>query len=323
MPQEHIFNIDSSRAPLIFGTHNNNIKYIEELTKARISDKSNKLTVNGPQTTINQITFILESLNKKLDQGKSSITHSDIDAALRFWKEKHAIEDEFEEKASVKSKKNDIIIKTRKKTIAPRSPSQGAYMKAMQSHEMVFGTGPAGTGKTYLAVAQGVQMFLNGEVERLIFTRPAVEAGESLGFLPGDLKDKVDPYLRPIYDALHDMLPMDFMLKKMEEGDIEVAPLAFMRGRTLSHAFVILDEAQNTTVTQMKMFLTRMGEATRMVITGDLTQTDLPHGQISGLRDAVKTLDGIPEITTHYFTSKDVVRHKLVGKIVRAYEDEK
>lgn len=194
-------------------------------------------------------------------------------------------------------------------------------MKAIQNHEMVFGMGPAGTGKTYLAVAQGVQMYLEGKVERLIFTRPAVEAGENLGFLPGDMKDKVDPYLRPIYDALHDMLPTDFMLKKIEDGDIEVAPLAFMRGRTLSHAFVILDEAQNTTNTQIKMFLTRMGEATRMVITGDLTQTDLPRGQISGLHDAVDTLSGIPEIGMHYFSSEDVVRHKLVGKIVKAYEN--
>lgn len=164
-------------------------------------------------------------------------------------------------------------------------------------------------------------MFLAGQVERLIFTRPAVEAGENLGFLPGDMREKIDPYLRPIYDALNDMLPSDFMMKKMEEGCIEVAPLAFMRGRTLSNAFVILDEAQNTTRTQMKMFLTRMGEASRMVITGDLTQTDLPRGQVSGLRDAVETLENIPEIAMHYFDSSDVVRHKLVSKIVHAYDE--
>ena len=193
-------------------------------------------------------------------------------------------------------------------------------MRSIRNHEMVFGLGPAGTGKTYLAVAEAVSMFLDGKVERLIFTRPAVEAGESLGFLPGDMQEKIDPYLRPIYDALHDMLPQDFMMKRMEAGDIEVAPLAFMRGRTLSHAFVILDEAQNTTPTQMKMFLTRMGEASRMVITGDLTQTDLPRGQISGLRDAVNTLQDVSDIAMHYFTGNDVVRHKLVSKIVKAYD---
>ena len=186
---------------------------------------------------------------------------------------------------------------------------------------MVFGLGPAGTGKTYLAVAAGVSAFLHGDVERLIFTRPAVEAGENLGFLPGDLKEKVDPYLRPIYDALHDMIPMEILIKKMESGEIEIAPLAFMRGRTLSNAFVILDEAQNATTTQMKMFLTRIGERSRMVVTGDLTQTDLPKGMKSGLKDAVETLEHVDEIAFHHFTPKDVVRHKLVSKIVNAYEN--
>jgi len=193
----------------------------------------------------------------------------------------------------------------------------------MQTHEMVFGLGPAGTGKTYLAVAMGVAAFLNGDVERLIFTRPAVEAGENLGFLPGDMKEKVDPYLRPIYDALHDMIPMEILTKKMESGEIEIAPLAFMRGRTLSNAFVILDEAQNATTVQMKMFLTRIGERSRMVVTGDLTQTDLPKGMKSGLRDATETLEHVEEIAFHHFTPKDVVRHKLVSKIVDAYENKK
>ncbi|HQX28327.1 MAG TPA: PhoH family protein, partial [Alphaproteobacteria bacterium] len=188
---------------------------------------------------------------------------------------------------------------------------------------MVFGLGPASTGKTYLAVSSAVNMFLSGEVERLIFCRPAVEAGERLGFLPGDMKEKVDPYLRPIYDALQDMMPMDMLVKKMETGEIEVAPLAFMRGRTLSNAFVILDEAQNTTATQMKMFLTRMGESSRMVITGDLTQTDLPVGIKSGLRDAVEILEGVDEIKFVHFTKEDVIRHPLVGKIVNAYDKKK
>lgn len=189
---------------------------------------------------------------------------------------------------------------------------------------MVFGLGSAGTGKTYLAVAMGVSMFLNGEVERLIFTRPAVEAGENLGFLPGDMKDKVDPYLRPIYDAMQDMMPWDFVVGKMDSGEIEIAPLAFMRGRTLNNAFVILDEAQNATPTQMKMFLTRMGEAAHMVITGDLTQTDLPRGMKSGLRDAVELLEhNIKDIGFIRFSQEDVVRHHLVAKIVAAYDARK
>jgi phosphate starvation-inducible PhoH-like protein len=193
-------------------------------------------------------------------------------------------------------------------------------MRAMDKHQLVFGLGPAGTGKTYLAVAQAVSMMLKGEVDRIILSRPAVEAGERLGFLPGDMKDKVDPYLRPLYDALHDMLPGDQVAKRLAAGDIEVAPLAFMRGRTLAHAFVILDEAQNTTPTQMKMFLTRLGDHSRMVITGDLSQVDLPSGMPSGLRDALGILDGVEGIGKVAFTDKDVVRHELVARIVRAYD---
>ncbi|MCD8493891.1 MAG: PhoH family protein [Alphaproteobacteria bacterium] len=213
-----------------------------------------------------------------------------------------------------------MVIRTRKRHITPRSPNQAAYLDAIKKHDMVFGFGPAGTGKTYLAVAMAVAMYIEGKVERLIFTRPAVEAGENLGFLPGDMKEKVDPYLRPIYDALHDMLHWDVMMKKMEMGEIEIAPLAFMRGRTLSNAFVILDEAQNTTCSQMKMFLTRMGENSRMVITGDLTQTDLPKGVKSGLREAYETLEGVEGIAFRHFNRGDVVRHQLVGRIVEAYE---
>lgn len=322
LPNEQLFDIPASVAPVLFGEHNNNIAYLEKITGAVIADRGNHLTVNGEAKTLHQVEYIIQSLSEKIEKGKKVIEQGDIDAALRFWRRDHAIEEEFHEQTTGgKSTYNaNISIKTRKKTIEPRSPNQEDYMRAIRSHDMIFGMGPAGTGKTYLAVAEGVSMYLDGKVERLIFTRPAVEAGESLGFLPGDMREKVDPYLRPIYDALNDMLPQDFILKKMEAGDIEVAPLAFMRGRTLSHAFVILDEAQNTTRTQMKMFLTRMGEATRMVITGDMTQTDLPRGQVSGLRDAVETLDGIPEISFHYFSSADVVRHSLVSKIVHAYE---
>jgi phosphate starvation-inducible PhoH-like protein len=211
-------------------------------------------------------------------------------------------------------------IRTRKGAVGPRSAAQTAYIDLLARHEMVFAMGPAGTGKTYLAVAQAVAMLTSGKVDRIVLSRPAVEAGERLGFLPGDMKEKVDPYLRPLYDALNDMLPGDQLTKRMTTGEIEIAPLAFMRGRTLAHAFVILDEAQNTTPVQMKMFLTRMGEGTRMVITGDLTQIDLPPGTRSGLGDALDTLEGISGIGVARFTNGDVVRHPLVGRIVEAYD---
>ena len=193
-------------------------------------------------------------------------------------------------------------------------------MTSLFSHELAFGIGPAGTGKTYLAVAAGVSMFIEGKVDKIILSRPAVEAGERLGFLPGTEKDKMDPYMRPLYDALNDFLPGKQLAKLMEEGRIEIAPLAFMRGRTLSNAFVVLDEAQNTTVMQMKMFLTRLGEGSRMVVTGDRTQIDLPRGVPSGLRDAEELLKGVKGVSLNYFTAKDVVRHPLVARIIEAYE---
>jgi phosphate starvation-inducible protein PhoH and related proteins len=211
-------------------------------------------------------------------------------------------------------------IRTRRGAVAPRSPGQAVYMEALANHEMVFGVGPAGTGKTYLAVAQAVAMLQAGKVDRIVLSRPAVEAGERLGFLPGDMKEKIDPYLRPLYDALHDMMPADQVIRRMTNGEIEVAPLAFMRGRTLAHCYAILDEAQNTTPMQMKMFLTRMGEGTRMVITGDLSQVDLPNGVRSGLRDALDTVEGIQGIGVVRFEQRDVVRHPLVARIVGAYD---
>jgi phosphate starvation-inducible protein PhoH and related proteins len=214
-----------------------------------------------------------------------------------------------------------IMIRTRKKTLVPRSATQIPYMEALARDEIIFALGPAGTGKTYLAVAQAVAMLITGAVDRLILSRPAVEAGERLGFLPGDMKEKVDPYLRPIYDALHDTLPVEQVERRIASGEIEIAPLAFMRGRTLADAFIILDEAQNTTVAQMKMFLTRFGMNSRMVICGDPNQVDIPGGaSYSGLNDAVGRLDGVEGITTIRFNSSDVVRHPLVGKIVDAYE---
>ncbi len=217
----------------------------------------------------------------------------------------------------------DLTLTTKKRQIRPRTATQGAFIEAMNAHDMVFGLGPAGTGKTFLAVAKAVSEMLAGNVDRIILTRPAVEAGENLGFLPGDLKDKIDPYLRPLYDALYDMLPADIVDKKLDSGEIEIAPLAYMRGRTLSHAVVILDEAQNTTGMQMKMFLTRLGEGSRMIINGDLTQTDLPRGITSGLIEASRILKDVPEIAFVEFSEKDVVRHGLVSKIVKAYEHDK
>ncbi|HEX2116437.1 MAG TPA: PhoH family protein, partial [Alphaproteobacteria bacterium] len=214
----------------------------------------------------------------------------------------------------------DLTVRTRKRHVAPRTPTQATYLKALRDTELVFGIGPAGTGKTYLAVAAAVQMLTAGRVDRIILSRPAVEAGERLGFLPGDLREKVDPYLRPLYDALHDMLPGEQVMKRIANGEIEIAPLAFMRGRTLAHSFVILDEAQNTTPVQMKMFLTRLGESSRMAVTGDLSQIDLPHGTRSGLLDAVETLRDVPGIAMVRFTEVDVVRHGLVTEIVRAYD---
>ena len=210
--------------------------------------------------------------------------------------------------------------RTRKRYLTPRSPNQAVYIKALNERELVFATGPAGTGKTYLAVAMAVKMMMEGKVDRIILSRPAVEAGERLGFLPGDLRDKVDPYLRPLYDALYDMLPAEQVMRCLANGEIEVAPLAFMRGRTLSNAFVILDEAQNTTPVQMKMLLTRLGENSRMAVTGDLSQVDLPKGQPSGLQDAVELLTGMVDVAFVRFDNSDVMRHELVTRIVGAYE---
>lgn len=218
---------------------------------------------------------------------------------------------------------DNLTLKTKLRHINPRTANQSVFIEAMNTHDMTFGLGPAGTGKTFLAVAKAVAEMEANKVDKIILTRPAVEAGENLGFLPGDLKEKIDPYLRPLYDALYDMLPREVVDKKIENGEIEIAPLAYMRGRTLSHAVVILDEAQNTTPMQMKMFLTRLGEGSKMVINGDLTQTDLPRGMESGLREATRILQNVDEIAFVQFDERDVVRHGLVSKIVNAYAKEK
>lgn len=307
---------DNAILPMLYGARNANLRHLEKQLGISVTSKGNQLHLSGRMDDIQKADDIFCMLAKAI-KNKQDVGIADIDAELRFMKE-----DMQKTTPKSPSKSDKVVIKTQKKSITARSPNQNTYLQQIRDTSMVFGLGPAGTGKTYLAVAMGVQMFLNGEVERLIFTRPAVEAGENLGFLPGDLKEKVDPYLRPIYDAMHDMLPWDFMMKKMESGDIEVAPLAFMRGRTLSNAFVILDEAQNTTTTQMKMFLTRMGESSRMVITGDLSQTDLPRAQKSGLRDATEILRDVEDIAFTHFKAEDVIRHPLVSRIVHAYDQQ-
>ena len=255
----------------------------------------------------------VRALYDRLGKGME-VGDGEVDAAIRLAKSERP-------DAASSIHADQLAVVTRRGAISPRSAGQAKYLEALHSHELVFGVGPAGTGKTYLAVAKAVSLLLRGEVERIILSRPAVEAGERLGFLPGDMLEKVDPYLRPLYDALHDMLPPDQVASRLANGEIEVAPLAFMRGRTLSHAFIILDEAQNTTPVQMKMFLTRMGEKSRMVVTGDLTQIDLPRGQPSGLQQVIEVLRGLPEVCLVNFDERDVVRHSLVTRIVRAYSD--
>ena len=294
------------------GPQDSNLKLLEKLLNVEISSFGNKIKINGEAAAVKQARNALEVLHHKLSKGVE-LNEQEVKAAVRLTEDSAPIS-ESEELA-------DIVLKTKKRHIYPRSATQARYIQEMLNNEMVFGLGPAGTGKTYLAVALAVSMMLEGKIDKIILSRPAVEAGENLGFLPGDLKDKVDPYLRPLYDALYEMLPAEQVDKKLAIGEIEIAPLAFMRGRTLSNAFIILDEAQNTTPMQMKMFLTRLGENSRMVINGDLSQVDLPRGVISGLKDALDTLDKVPGIGSTTFSAADVVRHGLVAKIVKAYEE--
>ncbi len=305
---------DNQALPHLLGGHNSHLRHIEEVLNVEITNRGNALYISGRSPAVQQAKQVLQKLWHRAVK-KQSITISDIDTVIRFL---HGREDMSDNKKhnndtkGIQTYKNEVVL--------PRSPNQAKYIKEIKDNDMVFGVGPAGTGKTYLAVAAAVSMFKSGEIDRMVFCRPAVEAGEQLGFLPGDMMDKVDPYLRPIYDALHDMMPPDSIAKKMESGEIEIAPLAFMRGRTLKNAFVVLDEAQNTTSMQMKMFLTRMGQGTRMVITGDPSQVDLPHNISSGLKEAMTILSTTNEIPFIHFEAKDVVRHKLVTKIIQAYD---
>ncbi len=305
---------DNALLPLLLGDHDRNLVLLEQGLGVRMSSRGNRVAITGEPERVQAAEQVLNGLYKRLTAGKG-VARADVEAAIRMADVGRS------EDGDPRLPLSDLpAILTKRGAIGPRSPRQAAYMEMLTQHEMVFAIGPAGTGKTYLAVAQAVAMLQAGRVDRIVLSRPAVEAGERLGFLPGDLKEKVDPYLRPLYDALHDMMPGDQVIRRMGTGEIEVAPLAFMRGRTLAHAFVILDEAQNTTPVQMKMFLTRMGEGTRMVITGDLSQIDLPSGQRSGLRDALETVEGLPGIGVTQFNARDVVRHPLVAAIVDAYE---
>jgi len=298
---------DNMLLPLLLGDHDRHLVRMEQALGVRLSCRGNRVAITGEASRVDVAQGMLQSLWRRLERGES-VGRAEIEAAIRL----------ADAESDPRLPLSDLpAIRTRRGAVGPRSPGQAAYMEALTSQEMVFGVGPAGTGKTYLAVAQAVAMLQAGKVDRIVLSRPA---GERLGFLPGDLKEKIDPYLRPLYDALHDMMPADQVIRRMTNGEIEVAPLAFMRGRTLAHCYAILDEAQNTTAMQMKMFLTRMGEGTRMVVTGDLSQVDLPTGLRSGLRDALDTLEGLQGIGVVRFGQRDVVRHPLVARIVGAYD---
>ena len=301
--------------PLLYGDFDRHLARIEQALGVSIASRGNTLTISGAPADIDVARLSLEGLYSRLVEGLE-VSLGEVDAAVRLARDAAAMGMEGI---------NDVvrggaIIRTPKRHLSPRSLGQKRYIRALLENAMTFGLGPAGTGKTYLAVGMAVSMLTAGKVDRIILSRPAVEAGERLGFLPGDMRDKIDPYLRPLYDALYDMLAADQVDRKLESGEIEVAPLAFMRGRTLSNAYVILDEAQNATPIQMKMFLTRLGENARMVVTGDLSQIDLPRGVTSGLRHAVRTLNGIDGVAAEHLNAKDVVRHELVSRIVNAYD---
>ena len=304
------------------GQLDSNLARIEDSISVKISRRGNWLEISGQKQECASAVAILRSIYARLDSGNTLET-GDIEAAIRmpneFFGSKPILIGENSTNAeNLNSHLVQII--TKKKTIVPRTMKQKEYIKSLEAGDITFGVGPAGTGKTYLAVAVGVSLYLNGMVDKIVLTRPAVEAGERLGVLPGDMKEKVDPYMQPLYDALGDCLLKRQITKMIDQKHIEIAPLAFMRGRTLSNAFVVLDEAQNATTMQMKMFLTRLGENSRMVVTGDTTQIDLPKGIKSGLLEALKILKKVNGINFSFFNSSDVVRHKMVSRIIKAYE---
>ena len=310
---EEFITIDASHAPDIFGPCDAYVKKIERSLKVSIVNRGEKVIITGSDANVRHARAVLETLAALRNRG-NDISEQDVDYSIAMSME--------EQQQEMLNLDKDLICHTiNGRPIKPKTVGQSEYINAIRNNMIVFGLGPAGTGKTYLAMAMAITAFKNGEVERIILTRPAIEAGEKLGFLPGDLQSKVDPYLRPLYDALYQIMGADSFNKNMEKGLIEVAPLAYMRGRTLDNAYIILDEAQNTTPAQMKMFLTRIGYGSKVVITGDLTQKDLPVNAVSGLEHSMKILSRVEEIGFCRLTSKDVVRHPLVQKIVKAYDD--
>lgn len=299
----------------LFGQFDANLVQIENRLGVFISARGNRAQIEGPEDSVARARDVLKAMHQRLLSGQE-LDPGAVESIIMM-----SAEPTLEGIVTGDGGAPSIMIRTRKKTIVPRSATQIEYMKALASRDIIFALGPAGTGKTYVAVAQAVSQLITDSVQRLILSRPAVEAGERLGFLPGDMKDKVDPYLRPLYDALYDCMPPEQVERRLASGEIEIAPIAFMRGRTLAESFIILDEAQNTTPAQMKMFLTRFGQNSRMVVCGDPNQVDIPGGpQMSGLNDAVGRLEGIDGIAVTRFTSADVVRHPIVGRIVDAYE---
>ncbi len=307
---------DNSLLSTLYGEHNGHLKKLEEELGISIIAKGNTLTLKGQEKIVSYAEKVLLSLWERAKKALP-VGYGEINAAISLAKNDSILSEKDE--ALKELHDEGRIIKAPKRTVTARSENQSKYMEKINKNSLVFGLGPAGTGKTYIAVAKAVEMYTKAEVKRIILCRPAVEAGENLGFLPGDMKEKLDPYFRPIYDALHDLMGFETMNKKIEAGDIEIAPLAFMRGRTLSNAFVILDEAQNTTTMQMKMFLTRLGPNSRMIITGDSSQIDLPKGVKSGLIEATNVLKNTEGVEFLTFNDKDVVRHGLVTKIIQAY----
>ncbi|HET9616136.1 MAG TPA: PhoH family protein [Pseudolabrys sp.] len=306
---------DNRLASILFGQYGQNLALIERRLGVVAEQRGNHVTIEGSRAGCEQARRVLEGLYEQIKRDHD-LTQGDVEGAIRQAIAQGSLFDFVP--GEVKSGFEEINV--RKRPVRARTKAQDAYIRALKRHSLVFGTGPAGTGKTWLAVAQAVQMFERKEVDRIILSRPAVEAGERLGFLPGDMREKVDPYLRPIYDALYDLLDARIVERALDDGEIEIAPLAFMRGRTLSNACVILDEAQNTSSMQMKMFLTRLGENSRMIVTGDPSQVDLPGGQVSGLAEAVRLLDGVEGIGHVAFGHQDVIRHELVARIVAAYD---
>jgi phosphate starvation-inducible PhoH-like protein len=306
---------DNRLASLLFGQYGQNLALIERRLGVVAEQRGNHVTLAGSRDGVERSRRVLEGLYERLKRGDELVS-GDVEGAIRLAIAQGSLFDY--DPATARPSFEEINL--RKRAVRARTAAQDAYIRALRRHALVFGTGPAGTGKTWLAVAHAVQLFERKEVDRIILSRPAVEAGERLGFLPGDMREKVDPYLRPIYDALYDLMDPRIVERTLQTGEIEIAPLAFMRGRTLSNAVIILDEAQNTTTMQMKMFLTRLGENSRMIVTGDPSQVDLPPGQTSGLAEATRLLRNVEGIGHIVYTAEDVIRHELVARIVDAYD---